>query len=175
MSSEGAGAGALGGALRLLIKLVTLFTVVSAGAGSGVLDGAGSSVARLAVRVDAFALPKLKPHRDGFFVGAEGVVDEGGDAGRRGLGGFRDGAERREEGIAYIETGSRAALLRVEDVEVASDGVLDCLLSSRTRDCEATARLTMVSSWGEIGPDVAPLPLRAPRLRLRLEVDAARD
>lgn len=133
-----------------MIKLVTLFTVAEAGGASGALAAGGaSSEGKLAVRVEAFALPKLSFHREGFFVGAEGVVEAGGETGGSGLGGARDLTGRIEEGMAYIETGSKAALLRAEDVEVASEGdteVFDCLLSSRARDSEATARLTIVSS-----------------------------
>jgi hypothetical protein len=109
----------------------------------------------LAVSVEALALPKLSFHREGFFVGtfvgtgteaADGageVVDVDWEV-------VRAGELSRWVGIAYIETGSNDCCLRDDVVDFVpvdlTEGGLDCLLSSRARDWEATARVTNVSS-----------------------------
>lgn len=139
----------------------------------------GDPFARFAVSVEALAFPKLSFHREGFFVGADGTVwattgvaEDGGEVvvvedllTVRGL--------SRRFGIAYTETGSNDCCLRDDGVDVFV--AVDCLLSSRARDCEATASVTRVSSWGEVGEAaLPPLPFLAPLLR-RFVVEADLD
>lgn len=163
-----------------MIRLLTLLTVEERGCVESVVGGT-SSVGEvrpvLEVMVVALALPKPSFHRDGFFVGADG-----GEVGVVvvvvGLGVVEVVVEfelRRLMingwGIAYIEAGSKGCVRRDDEVvEVLTE---DCLLSSRARDCEATASVFRVSSWGLV-VETLPLPLRAPLLR-RLVVEADRD
>lgn len=121
-----------GGAFKPMIRLVTLLTVDATGCGStgGGISSVGDARPRLAVRVEALALPKLSFQREGFFV-----TVAGGDAGGGGDGiaellvvrGLSKGS-----GIAYTETGSKDCWLRDDVVEVFV--AVDCLLSSLARD-----------------------------------------
>lgn len=140
------------GAFKPMMRLVTLLTVEAAGCdGSGAGGGwvISSAEARFAVSVDALALPKLSFHREGFFVGTGTGADDG-----AGVVVEVDWETVRElsngVGIAYIETGSKDCCLREDVVDFVAaewtEGALDCLLSSRARDWEATARVTNVSS-----------------------------
>lgn len=152
----GAGVGTAGGAgaFKPMMRFVTLLTVEAAGCDGSGAGGGGWAVssleARLAVSVEALALPKLSFHREGFFVGtgtggddgAGEVVDVDWEVVRAGL--------SNGVGIAYIETGSNDCCLRDDVVDFVpvdlTEGALECLLSSRARDWEATARVTSVSS-----------------------------
>lgn len=163
-----------------MIRLLTLLTVEESGCVVSVVGGTssvGEVRPRLEVAVAALALPKLSFHRDGFFVGADGgevgvvvLVVVGGEV-------VVEVELRRLMikgwGIAYIGVGSKDCARR--DDEVVEVFTEDCLLSSRARDCEATASVFRVSSCGLAAETVLPpLPLRAPLLR-RLVVEADRD
>jgi len=67
------GAAGVGGAFSPMMRFVTLVTVATdednASAGAA---GSSSTTGMVEVIVEAFALPKLSFHRDGFFVGADG-------------------------------------------------------------------------------------------------------
>jgi hypothetical protein len=135
-------------------------------------------------RLAALAFPKLNFH---FFLLAgamevttevpEGVVDTGGGdvaGGAKGLtGGGIKGLTALSKGVGrgYIDTGSygRDRREEVEGVVDEPDRLesLDVLLSSRANDCEATARVANVSSFGVVGVAAVPLPFLAPRF-LRL-------
>jgi len=92
---------------------------------------------------------------------------EGGAGGSKGLTVLSKGV-----GKGYMETGSYGRERR-DELEGAVDDVsdrpesFDVLLSSRANDCEATARVASVSSFGVVGVATAPLPFLAPRF-LRL-------
>jgi hypothetical protein len=135
-------------------------------------------------RVAALAFPKLNFHLDDFlFIGAvnaapgavEGAANAA-DAGCGLTGGIKGlGALSKGVGIAYIETGSYGRDLREDapEADVVDEpdhadrpDCFDVLLISRASDCEATARVASVSSFGVVGV-ATPLPFLAPRF-LRL-------
>jgi len=180
-SSTGAVGAAGGGAFSPMIRLVTLLAVADIGRSAA---GEVSSTGETRPSTGALLLPKLSFHFDGFLVIGAGAVDGMGAEilGSGGTGGTARGELSRETGIAYIETGSngRPLALVFEDrvvvdlIDEAREAAREARLISRARDCEATASVSSVSSFGVVGGCEEPLPLRAPRLR-RLLVDAERD
>lgn len=180
-------AGGAGGALRPMSKLLTLLAVtliwgsgpLMANPAGGVRGDGGSSVGG-GTTAAPLLLPMLSFHFDGFLVAETGLLVGSGresDVARAGRGG---GAIGLLDNIA-IGTGKRQGGSvgpfrrgRPEEVPDMMEEVLDCLLISRARLCEALANISKVSSLGVVGvDDGAPLPLR-PRLRRRL-VDAERE
>ncbi len=161
------------------------------------IDGPGSSTGDIrpacCAKLAELALPKLNFHFDGFLVTGSDVVDVdacacAGDGvtdnvGEEGIGGGAMGwlLDNNGVGRAYIATGSYgpSRRRRADDVVEVVDGTeevadriedtLEALLISRASDCDATAKVASVSSFGVVGvPMTAPLPLRVPRFLLLL-------
>jgi hypothetical protein len=151
-------------------KLLTLLAVtliwesglLMANPAGGVRGDGGSSVGGDTTEAPLL-LPMLSFHFDGFLVAETGLLVGSG----------------RESDVARAGRGGGAIGL-LDNIAIGTDimeEVLDCLLISRARLCEALANISKVSSLGVVGVDAVvdgtPLPLR-PRLRRRL-VDAERE
>lgn len=164
-----------------MMRLVTLLAVVDIGGEPPISRDVGGETSstgdtRPAAKAVALFLPKLSFHLEGFFVTGGGILvgaDGGGGCCPRLL---VRGALSSAEGRANMEIGSNGSRARREEVDVLMDTdlwldeVLDALLISRARDCEASANVASVSSLESVV--TMPLPLRAPLfLRLLVEVD----
>ena len=172
----------IAGASNAIIKEVTLLAVPDMGELESVdsMEEASSCSAPPGTRAAALAFPKLNFHFDGFLlteVAVAGALEGAAGIEEAEVGGYREtkGLVELSSGVGkgYMDTGSYGRDLREEaeaDKEVEEPvrpESFDVLLISRAKDCEATARVASVSSFGVLGAVAAPLPFLAPRF-LRL-------